>query len=508
MATQATTATPEQLARTSAPLTMLVPGDNPRRKKAPDAAIDEMAASMRTPLGVVQPIVVRVHPKQPEKLQIIAGETRFVAAGRAGLDVVPVVVRDWDDDMVLEAQLVENIQRNAMHPIDEGEAFKRLTDRKTNPYTVEVIADKVGKSVRWVYNRLEFTKLIAPLRQAFLDDEITASHAELLARLEPADQERVNNDEEGYRDGLWRWDFLELGEDAAGSRRSAVSVRDLNDWISKNVRLAVDTAAVQHLLPEVEDIMSDLGAERVLQVATTRDLPNAPELKGRFKGVLTRKHWEPAGGRSACDFAERAVIVFGEGQGTTVEVCANKKQCAKHWPNHTPEALERQKKLAAKSEQPRTVEAEQAKRQAAETRYKVLKPALQKAVDGIVGKLTVVTPKVLGTALEALYLDISPKTKPADLASELVRTAVKRRFEECYSHWNLPDLIVFAEGFGVDVKALEQSLAPEGAPVKPAKKAAKTINWKTHFEKDEKKAKRATKKKAAAPAKRKAGKKR
>lgn len=466
MATETTAPTNLEHSR-RVPLSVLVRGDNPRRKKPAPDYIQQIADSMRKH-DVIEPLITRPAPKGGDQLQIVCGETRFEAATLAGLTTVPVVIRAYSDLDVLEVQLIENIQRNAMHPIDEGEAFKRLID--TKKHTVESLAKTLGKSVRWIYNRLEFTKLISPLRDAFLKDEITVSHAELLARLEPADQVRIDNrpsDQGGFLsdEGLWRWDYDDEGQ---GKHRSAVSLRDLNRWIERNVRLAIGTPAVQNLLPEIEEVQMAAAREnaRILQVATAHILPAGAELKKRFEGVLTEHHWKRAGGKFTCDHAERAVIVFGAGQGDIVDVCVNKKGCAKHWPEHQPKVAEQRKaqrgkdadvQETARQQHERDVSAQRAK----EERWAKLAPALIAAGDRAVKKIARVSPGLLGVALKRLDL---PVVKPAQVTLALVAAAHQQTVDRSRWYEREGDLAAWLRLLGVDVKAVErQVLQPEKA---------------------------------------------
>lgn len=461
----------------------LLPAQNPRRKPVTRERIAEIADSMRKH-HVLENLIVR---RKGDGYQVVAGDTRQKAAIEAGLNVVPCVVRDLNDVDMLELQLIENIQRNDMHPVDEGESFERLI--KSKKHTVESLAVTIGKSERWVWNRLAFTKLIPPLRDAFVGEELTASHAELLCRLEPADQKRINNSSEDD-DGLWRWDFLEGIDPATDkpkerTRRAVRSVRDVNDWIEHNVRLAIQSATVQNLLPEVEEVQLEAAREnaRVLQVATTHMLPQNPELKGRFDGVLTERHWMRAGGKSACDFAERAVIVFGEGQGETLDVCVNKKACAKHWPDYQPAAVDKRRKDRAKQAgkpggaddaQARHAREEQ-ERGRLEARWKKLFPALVDAIHGAVKKMKAVPGPTLKAVLK--YHQLPPDTRPADLPMALLKDAVAQALRHS-GHWYGHEKAVasIAQLVGVDVKALEKDvLEPEKpkAEKKPKQKPAR-----------------------------------
>lgn len=482
----------------------LLHSKNPRRQPVPAARISDIAASMKKH-GVLEPLIIRPSDKATHGYQVVAGDTRMKAAIEAGLAKVPCVVRDINDLDMLELQLIENVQRNDMHPLDEGEAFRQLIAGKK--HTPESLAAAVGMSIRWIYQRLEFTKLIEPIREAFLKGEITVSHADLIARLEAIDQERlVAGGRHG--EGLFVEDRTLDGE----LRISPISVRDLNRWIEHNVRLAIATDAVQHLLPEVEEIVDETGPAhdaRLLQVATVALLPQDPKLKVRFKGVLTEYHWKRAGGKHTCDKKERAVIVFGRGQGETLDVCVD-KTCGKHFPDHTPAAKERRAKQRERQTgagKPDAYHVQQQREEQERTRraarWNRLHPALATALRAAAKGLPKISGAVFSATLKAHRLP--PTTTVATLARVLVTTAVESDIDRSkWGYHDEPKLVAWAKLLGVNVKAIAAQLEPKNAaPPKPADKPARATRAKAV-----RRAIRRVHAKAAKGLKRKAGKKR
>jgi ParB/RepB/Spo0J family partition protein len=141
----------------------------------------ELAASISAN-GVLQPILVRPMPISGTiKYEIVAGERRWVAADRAGLAHIPATVRDMTDAQILEAQLVENIQREGLHVLEEAEGYAELM--KVGDLTAEQIGDKIGKSRSYVYARLKLLDLIPAARDALNSGELDASKALILARI-------------------------------------------------------------------------------------------------------------------------------------------------------------------------------------------------------------------------------------------------------------------------------------------------------------------------------------
>lgn len=423
---------------------MLERSPNPRRRPVPEDRFLDLVASIKS-RGILQPLIVR--PRDEGTYQVVVGDNRQRAAIDADLAVVPCVVRSLSDIDVVELQLIENIQRNDMHPVDEGTAFRKLIDGKK--HTVESLASTLGKSTRWIYNRLEFAKLIGGVREAFLDGAITATHAELLARLEPDDQERC------LKDGLFE-EVLGFDEKHA---RAVVSVAQLDAWIEQHVRLNIAAPAVQHLIPEVEEVQTVAAAEqaKVLQIATTLMLPREKGLRDKLAGVLTERQWKRAGGKSRCDTAERAVIVFGPGQGTVLDVCID-KTCAKHWPDHTPKAKEQRAKNREKDARTQTKaegqrKREQEVRESRLARWQSLHPVLRTATLAAAKRLKTVPPKAFTAMLAAHRLPTS--VRPADLPKALLLQTLEEMFRFTAFHYDDESKItVWATRLGVNVKQL------------------------------------------------------
>lgn len=139
-------------------------------------ALDELAASVRAH-GVLQPILVR---RLDDGWELIAGARRLRAAHLAGLSSIPAHVVTMSDQQAREAQIIENLQREDVHPLDEAEAYERLLTNDP-AYTVEAVAAKIGKSAAYVYGRLTLLRLVPDVREAFRREVITPSHAHKLA---------------------------------------------------------------------------------------------------------------------------------------------------------------------------------------------------------------------------------------------------------------------------------------------------------------------------------------
>ncbi len=155
----------------------------PRREMDPER-LEELAASIRAQ-GVMQPIVAR--PLQgSEGYEIIAGERRWRAAQLAGLERIPVIVRDLSDEAAMALGLIENIQREELTPIEEAVALQRLVDEFG--LTQQALAESIGKSRTTVTNMLRLLKLGGEVREMLDRGDIEMGHARALLTLEPAVQ--------------------------------------------------------------------------------------------------------------------------------------------------------------------------------------------------------------------------------------------------------------------------------------------------------------------------------
>ena len=203
---------------------------NPRRR-TDDSALAELAANIKTH-GVLQPIIVRPVPRGG--YEIVCGERRWRASKAADKDSIPSCIVNLSDAEALEIGVIENIQRENVHELDEALGYKALIKQDPSRYTVETLAAKVGRSPKYIYGRLKLAELTANLQKAFYAGKLTAGHAAEIARLQPKDQERA------------------LSECFPGHRTTAailkdkdprpISVRDLRGWIEREIHLSLANA--------------------------------------------------------------------------------------------------------------------------------------------------------------------------------------------------------------------------------------------------------------------------
>ena len=154
--------------------------ESPTNQRKTFRGLDELAESIKR-YGVLQAILVR---RVASHYEIVFGHRRYRAAKIAGLEEIPATSRELTDVEVVEAQIVENLHRDDIHPLEEADAYRVL--HETHGYDVETIARKVGKSKAYIYGRMKLCALCEAARKPFLEDKLTASVALLIARIPDA----------------------------------------------------------------------------------------------------------------------------------------------------------------------------------------------------------------------------------------------------------------------------------------------------------------------------------
>jgi ParB family chromosome partitioning protein len=343
---------------------------NPRRTFE-EVALKELAESIRTQ-GVLSPLLVR--PLTENGFEIVAGARRYRAAQMVEIPTIPVRIVHLSDAAALEAQLVENLIRSEIHPMEEAQGFRALLDLDEPKYSIEQIAAKVGKSPVFVASRLKLTDLVPAAVDAFYAGEIGVGHALLVAKL-PADQQEQ----------ALSACFKEVYNNGAKPARILLPVRNLQFWIDSNILLVLKDAPFNkrdaQLVPTAGSCADcpkrtghnkllfgdDLGrqgdrctdphcyqakvtAHVAATVAAKPELVQISTAYGRQKEgspVLPRNQYtairddKPKSKDEAkrpeykvCKFTTEAIITEGSDVGTVHKVCAN-LSCPVHHPKQS-----------------------------------------------------------------------------------------------------------------------------------------------------------------------------
>jgi ParB family chromosome partitioning protein len=353
------------------PLSLLnVSKTNPRRT-FDEIALKELAESIRAQ-GILSPLLVR--PLTESGFEIVFGERRFRAAQLAEQETVPVRIKQMSDAEALEAQLVENLIRAEIHPMEEAQGFHALLQLDEPKYSIEKIAAKVGKTPAFVAQRLKLTDLVPAAVEAFYADEIGVGHALLLAKL-PVDQQEQ----------ALTACFKEVYNSASKPARILLPVRNLQFWIDSNILLVLKDAPFNKRDPQLVSAAGscadcpkrtghnkllfgdDLGRQgdrctdptcyrAKVQAHVAQTIAAKPELMqvstaygGQKEGspILPRNKYtairdeKPKSKEEAkrpefkmCKFTTEAIITEGSEVGTIHKVCAN-PSCPVHHPKQT-----------------------------------------------------------------------------------------------------------------------------------------------------------------------------
>ncbi|MFY0633518.1 MAG: ParB/RepB/Spo0J family partition protein [Vannielia sp.] len=167
------------------PIEQVEPNPDQPRRDFELEPLQELADSIKE-RGIIQPLIVRKDPSKPNIFQIVAGERRWRAAQMAQLHDVPVIVREFTDEEVLEVAIIENVQREDLNPIDEAQGYRQLVDRFG--HTQEHLAQALGKSRSHVANLMRLLQLPEDVQRFLRDGKLSSGHARALITAENASE--------------------------------------------------------------------------------------------------------------------------------------------------------------------------------------------------------------------------------------------------------------------------------------------------------------------------------
>ena len=165
-------------------LSEIIPNKYQPRKNFDEDNLEDLSNSIKE-RGVIQPIIVRHSNTESSKYEIIAGERRWLAARKAGLHEIPVLVTEADDLKSLEFAIVENVQRHDLNPLEEAQGYKRLIDEFS--YDQEKVSKFIGKSRSYITNALRILSLPHSVLNLIEEKKISAGHAKILVGLDNAE---------------------------------------------------------------------------------------------------------------------------------------------------------------------------------------------------------------------------------------------------------------------------------------------------------------------------------
>lgn len=185
----------DQKEETKVSIDKINPNPNQPRTHFNETLLNELADSIREN-GVLQPLLVR---KKGEGYEIIAGERRYQASKIAGLEELPVIVKEVDDQKMLELALIENLQRSDLNPIEEAKGYRQLI--KASGMTQEALSKAVSKSRSSITNSLRLLDLPEPVQQYLFDGRLTAGHARAILAV-PYEEQRIKLADKVVGEGL------------------------------------------------------------------------------------------------------------------------------------------------------------------------------------------------------------------------------------------------------------------------------------------------------------------
>lgn len=372
---------------------------NVREKGFDDPGFNDLVASIKEK-GVLVPIIVRRTVGYMHKAyEVVAGNRRFSAAKKLGLEKIPAIIRELTDTEAKEVQIIENLQRLDVHPLDEGLAYRQLIEK--SKYTIEDVAIKVGKSQDYIRQRLFLTNLTEKPANFYRKGKITNGHAVLIAKLSPNDQAK------SMKYLREEWELPSVKEFKKWIEQTFYHPLSFQPWLN-NTKANIAVGKCVECEPDRNTLFGEIkiGActdlkcwkrkmENYVKYQIAEAKQKGIELlrisknysyspRGKVEeGILTRNHYEPVSfkKKEQCKYAQKAIVAVDENMGTFMWVCISPK-CQKHHQQHSNYALTDKEKKARRKEAKR----QKAKREKEEERTvkalnKIKWPLNKKALD-------------------------------------------------------------------------------------------------------------------------------
>jgi len=234
----------------------------PRKVFDPEK-LEELTSSIKQ-YGVIEPIIVK---KSIKGYEIVAGERRSLAARKAGLEVIPAIVREFTDDEMMSIAILENIQREDLNIIEEAMAYKNMIDAMH--LTQEELAKKVGKSRSHITNILGILKLPKIVQDKVMSNEISMGHARALSKLED-DNEVLNMTDAIIKDGMSVRELETMISEGSFAKKVNIKKKEAKDpkhvYIQRVMREKIGTLVKVNNKNIVIPFDSDKDLERILEI--------------------------------------------------------------------------------------------------------------------------------------------------------------------------------------------------------------------------------------------------
>ena len=243
------------------PLERITPNPEQPRLVLDEKTLNELSASIREH-GVLQPILVR--PIGPNTYQLIAGERRWRASQIAGLDSIPALIEEIDDDTALEIAIIENLQREDLSPLDEAAMYDRMV--REHGYSIRKLADKLGKDKGYLENRLRLADAPPEIRELVSLRKDTLSHAYELLKVEDPKKRRRLADQVARGELT----LIKLRDKIEGRRTRPVRVAD-------EIEIEIEDVGHDNGVLELEDAVVPEPAYRPAAELTDDSLVNAKQ---------------------------------------------------------------------------------------------------------------------------------------------------------------------------------------------------------------------------------------
>jgi ParB family chromosome partitioning protein len=340
------------------------------RNKGPE--FNELVASIKEK-GILVPILIRTIKRTGigPHYEVIAGGRRLAASKEAGLETIPAQVIEMDDTEAREAQIIENLQRKNIHPLDEGNSYRELLETKKGSSIFDISA-KMAKSEDYIRQRLLLTNLIAPVADAYRAGKINDGHAVLIARLSTGDQTKA------LKAATDRYNLMTIKELKEWIESEIYSPMEFQPWVGvKELEEAVGKCVecqpnrLSLFGPVKEGFCTDLKcwqrkmqnyinfrqkAGKLTRIASEYGVKSVKGVK-----VLSQSEYIVIKNvKEACESTHGAIIVQGNNIGREIKICSN-RECKTHFDQRTEYALSPNEKKRRKEERLKAIKEKEAK---------------------------------------------------------------------------------------------------------------------------------------------------